>query len=141
MNDHSVYRDLIATQKPACILRLSAASKWPGINILLPETPFIFLLSFTLLSFSFQFPSLLLQINFFVPTPSPASLSVCALNSLRTQQQQMYAFSSHNKKSKNRHTHTHIHTIHTCACDYSMWITWECRHLDVIISNICLFCS
>lgn len=50
VNDHSVYRDLIATQKPAHILRLSAASEQPGVNILLPETH---CLSF---SFSFSLP-------------------------------------------------------------------------------------
>ncbi len=65
MNDHSVYRDLIATQKPAHILRLSAASEQPGVDVLLPET-----LPFFPLFFRTASPSSLL-----ILFPAPLSLS------------------------------------------------------------------
>lgn len=116
MNDHSVYRDLIATQKPAHILRLSAASEQPGVNILLPETlPLfsLFLLTASPSSLLILFPAPPPFLNKFIylyppSTPTlPLSLSVCVLISLGTQQQQQtYAVSP----LKNKQAHSVRHT-------------------------------
>lgn len=106
VNDHSVYRDLIATQKPAHILRLSAASRQPGVNILLPETlPFFSSCTTPCCSLLPLLPAPLpFSTNLFICNPLPPFLSLCALISLGTQQQEETCLLKKEKKQKPMHT-------------------------------------
>lgn len=129
VNDHSVNRDLIATQKAAHILRASAASEEPGVTVLLRETlPFFppcLPPSSPLILLPAHLPFLDKFIYLHPPlTPTLPSLSACALISLGSQQQ----------RCASNHTHTHALSIPLLrAHGYSMRITWECRRLDLMI--------
>lgn len=142
VNDHSVYRDLIAAQKPAHILRLSAASEQPGVNIFTPwNSAFLFPSSLLIL---LPAPLPLSLTNLFICTPlctpsPPASVhAVISLGTRQQQQRRTYAFTSPQTNTAvtrrtgartQRYTHRQEYTH-----DYSRRITWEWQRQDVIIS-------
>lgn len=143
VNDHSVYRDLIAAQKAAHIPRVSAASEEPGANVLTPQNAaFLSPLSSSFLS-SNSYPSsppFSRQIYLFAPPPRSLPPSLLFLHVL------WFPWELNCLKP---HTHTHTHKLkYTCTHNCAPPCT-RLFHADYLgmstsgsnDSNICLFCA